>query len=70
MQESKLNAGNQVVCRTVVPTGSHLKQRVCTTVAQNKEESESAKALREQAQQRRAADALLQRSGGRRAEGP
>jgi hypothetical protein len=70
VQESKFNTGEQIVCREVVPVGSHLKERVCTTVAQNKEESNSAKAVLEQAQQRRAADALLQRSGGRRAEGP
>jgi hypothetical protein len=69
MQESKFANGNQVVCRYVVPVGSHLKERVCTTLAENKEESDRAKAALEQVQQRRAADALLQR-GGRRSEGP
>jgi hypothetical protein len=67
--ESKFTNGGQVVCRDVVPVGSHLKERVCTTLADSKEESNRAKAALEQAQQRRAADALLQR-GGRRAEGP
>ena len=69
VQESKFKTGEEVVCHTVVPTGSHLKERVCTTVAQSKDRSERARAVLEQAQQRRAADALLQR-GGRRAEGP
>jgi hypothetical protein len=68
-QESKFSNGDQVVCRYVVPVGSHLKERVCTTLSANKEESNQAKAVLEQAQHRRAADALLQRSG-RRAEGP
>ncbi|HVF17908.1 MAG TPA: hypothetical protein VNA21_13390 [Steroidobacteraceae bacterium] len=70
IQESKFNAGEELVCRTVTPTGSHLKQRICTTVAQNKDESDRAKLVLEQAQQRRATDAVLQRGGGPRAEGP
>jgi hypothetical protein len=59
-----------VVCRYVVPVGSHLKERVCETVAQNKEESDQAKRVLEEAQLRRATDQALQRAGGRRSEGP
>jgi len=70
VQESSFHPGEQVVCRYVVPVGSHLKERVCETVAQNKEESEQAKRVLEEAQIRRAADQALQRGGGRRPEGP
>jgi hypothetical protein len=70
VQESKFANGDQVVCHYVVPVGSHLKERVCMTLAENKEESDRAKAVLDQAQQRRAADILLQRGGGRRSEGP
>lgn len=69
VQESNFQNGQQVVCRDVVPVGSHLKERVCTTLSENKEESDRAKQVLEQAQQRRAADALLN-AGGRRPEGP
>jgi hypothetical protein len=67
VQESKFSNGGEVVCRDVVPVGSHLKERVCETLSDNKEESDRAKAILEQAQHRRAADALLR---GRRSEGP
>jgi hypothetical protein len=70
VQESQFQPGQQVVCRYVVPVGSHLKERVCETVAQNKEESDQAKRVLEEAQLRRATDQALQRAGGRRSEGP
>jgi hypothetical protein len=70
IQETKFSNGGQVVCRDVVPVGSHLKERVCMTLAASKEESNKAKAVLDAAQQRRAMDAALQRSGGKRAEGP
>ena len=70
VQEPHFQNGQQVVCRYYVPVGSHLKERVCETLAENKEQSERAKEVLEQAQQRRAIDAILNRSGGRRAEGP
>lgn len=69
VQESKFENAGEVVCRDVVPVGSHLKERVCTTVADSKEESTQARRALEEVQQRRDADALLQR-GGRRPEGP
>ena len=69
VQESRFENGQEVVCRDYVPVGSHLKERVCTTLSENKEESDRAKEVLEQAQHRRAADAILNR-GGRRAEGP
>lgn len=70
VQEPHIQNGQQVVCRYYVPVGSHLKERVCETLAENKEHSDRAKEVLEQAQQRRALDATLNRSGGRRAEGP
>ena len=69
VQETHFKNGQQVVCRDHVPVGSHLKERVCTTLAENKEESNKAKEVLDQAQQRRAMDAMLNRSG-RRPEGP
>ena len=69
VQETHFKNGQQVVCRDHVPVGSHLKERVCTTLAENKEESNRAKEVLDQAQQRRAMDAALNRSG-RRPEGP
>jgi hypothetical protein len=69
VQETHFKNGQQVVCRDHVPVGSHLKERVCMTLAENKEDSDRAKKVLEEAQYRRAADVILNRSG-RRAEGP
>jgi hypothetical protein len=68
-QDSKFANEGEQVCRYVVPVGSHLKERICETRAANKEESNQAKRILEEAQQRRAADALMQR-GGQRYGGP
>jgi hypothetical protein len=68
-QDSKFANQSELVCRDVVPVGSHLKERVCMTKSENKEDSNQAKRVLEEAQQRRAADALMQR-GGQRYGGP
>jgi len=68
-RESKFANEGELVCRDVVPVGSHLKERVCVTKAANKEDSNQAKRVLEEAQHRRAADALMQR-GGQRYGGP
>jgi hypothetical protein len=69
-QESAFANASKVVCKEVVPVGSHLKQRVCTTVAANAEESQQAKQVLADAQQRLRDDMAMERATRRAPRGP
>ncbi len=69
-QESKFANASRVVCKDVVPVGSHLKHRVCLTVAESAEESKEAKNVLADAQQRLRDDMLMERATRRVPRGP
>lgn len=61
-QPSKFAVADRVVCHDVVPVGSHLKERVCTTASASAEESKEAKAVLSEAQQRLRDDLAMERA--------
>jgi hypothetical protein len=69
-QDSEFANVSKVVCKEVVPVGSHLKQRVCTTVAASAEESQQAKQVLADAQQRLRDDMAMERATRRAPRGP
>lgn len=69
-QESKFANANKVVCKDVVPVGSHLKRRMCTTVAASAEESQQAKKVLADAQQRLRDDMVMEHATRRAPRGP
>jgi Skp family chaperone for outer membrane proteins len=68
--ETEFANASKVVCKEVVPVGSHLKERVCTTVAASAEESQQAKQVLADAQQRLRDDIMMERASRRAPRGP
>jgi hypothetical protein len=63
MQEpGKFASASRVVCYDVVPVGSHLKERVCTTTAALNQDSKEAQAVLEAAQQRLRDELMMERA--------
>ena len=61
-EPGKVASASRVVCRDVVPVGSHLKERVCTTTAALNEDSKEAQAVLEAAQQRLRDELMMERA--------
>jgi hypothetical protein len=70
MQESRLAQAQEVRCRQVTPTGSHMSRRVCTTRAEREAQSAQAQAELENAMEHQRNRTLMERSERREPHRP